>query len=82
MISPAVRLRSSPMAPVRQKAQPKPQPTWVDTQSVRRSPSGIRTDWTRAPSVRLAHELLAPVLGRRPSLDRRDVHETRPASAP
>ena len=49
-ISPAPRLRSSPIVPVKQKAHAKPQPTWVDTQSVSRSPSGISTDCTRAPS--------------------------------
>ena len=36
--------------PVKQKAHAKAQPTWVDTQSVSRSPSGISTDCTRAPS--------------------------------
>ena len=49
-ISPAVRLRSTPMVPVKQKAQPKPQPTWVETHRVRRSSSGMSTAWIRAPS--------------------------------
>src|SRR6266403_1368070 len=42
-ISPAVRLRASPMVPVRQNAQAYPQPTCVDRQSVTRPSSGITT---------------------------------------
>ena len=40
-ISPAVRCRASPMVPVMQKVQPSAQPTWVETQSVLRSGSGM-----------------------------------------
>ena len=40
-ISPAVRLRTSPIFPVRQNAQPIAQPTCVDTQKVCAGVSGM-----------------------------------------
>ncbi len=40
-ISAVVRLRTSGMVPVWQKVQLSVQPTWLDTQSVPRSDSGI-----------------------------------------
>ena len=40
-ISPEVRFRASPIVPVMQKVQPTAQPTWVETQRVFRSVSGM-----------------------------------------
>ena len=40
-ISPAVRLRTRPILPVRQNAQPIAHPTWVDTQNVCAGVSGM-----------------------------------------
>ena len=49
-ISPTVRFRVKPSAPVAQKAQPIAQPTWVERQTVWRLSSRIETASTRAPS--------------------------------
>ena len=42
-ISPAVRLRSSPISAVRQNLQSTGQPTWLEMQIVSRAASGIKT---------------------------------------
>ncbi len=49
-ISPAVRSRRNPAWPVAQKAQPIGQPTWVETQTVRRRSYCISTTSTVSPS--------------------------------
>ena len=59
-ISPAVRFRTNPIVPVRQNAQPNPHPTWVETQSVRRSPSGMTTAWIFRPSDSRRSSLALP----------------------
>ena len=53
-ISPAVRLRTSPILPVRQNAQPMAQPTCVEMQKVCAGVSGMKTDsiWRPSPSRR------------------------------
>ncbi len=56
-ISPAVRCRTSPILPVRQKPQDMAQPTWVDTQKVMAGVSGMNTDSIRRPSLELEDEL-------------------------
>ena len=43
-ISPAVRLRTRPILPVRQKAHAIAQPTWVEMQKVIAGVSGMKTD--------------------------------------
>src|SRR2546422_3243682 len=42
------RLRRKPIRPVAQNTQPRAQPTWDETHSVRRVPSGISTDSIRS----------------------------------
>ncbi len=41
VISPGRRSRLNPPRPLAQKAQPNLQPTWVETQTVRRAPEGM-----------------------------------------
>jgi len=45
---------------VAQKTQPKAQPAWEDTQSVRRFPDGIRTDSMASPSSSRQRYFLVP----------------------
>ena len=55
-ISPASRLRTSRIVPVWQKVQLRVQPTWLETQSVPRSASGMNTISKSWPSwVRNSH---------------------------
>ena len=51
-ISPAVSDRSSPISAVMQNLQSTGHPTWLEIQTVSRSPSGIRTVSTVRPSLR------------------------------
>ena len=59
-ISPAVRFRSSPIRPVRQKPQRMAQPTCVDTQKVIAGVSGMKTVSTSRPSSNRIRNLTVP----------------------
>ncbi len=59
-ISPADRLRTSGIVPVRQKLQERVQPTWVETQSAPRSSSGMNTLSTSWPSAKRSSHLRVP----------------------
>ena len=60
MISAAERLRTSAWVPVWQKRQVSVQPTWLETQSVPRSSSGMNTVSTSWPSARRSSHLRVP----------------------
>jgi hypothetical protein len=73
-ISAVLRFRVKPMEPVAQKLHAIGHPTWVDTQSVVRSSSGISTDSMRAPSRARSSPLTVPSAARRiPSSSRARV---------
>jgi hypothetical protein len=56
MISAVLRLRLKPWVPVEQKVQASPQPTWLDTQSVPRPLSGMKThSMALPPSIPSSH---------------------------
>jgi hypothetical protein len=57
-ISPAERLRTNPILPVRQNPQSIAQPTWLEMQKVSAGVSGMKTDSMRRPSAS------APLFGR------------------
>jgi len=59
-ISARLRWRRKPSVAVAQNVQPIAQPTWVDTQSVSRSPSGIRTLSIVAPSRKRKSSFCVP----------------------
>ena len=59
-ISPGVRLRTRRIVPVWQKRQFRVQPTWLDTQSVPRSASGMKTISNSWPSDVLSSHLRVP----------------------
>ena len=69
-ISPAVRLRTRPILPVRQNAHAIAHPTWVEMQKVMAGVSGMNTDSMCFPSASLQQELLGAVGG---ALVRRDL---------
>ena len=76
------RLRVKPSAPVAQNEQASGQPTWVETQSVVRSSSGISTDSTRAPSRARSTPFRVPSAERRDRLElERAAGASRPPSA-
>ena len=59
-ISADVRLRTSRMVPVWQKRQFRVQPTWLETHSVPRSSSGMKTVSISDPSASLSSHLRVP----------------------
>ena len=59
-ISPAVRLRTSPIFPVRQKPHFIAQPTCVEMQNVWLGVSGMKTDSMRRPSSRPSRNFTVP----------------------
>ena len=63
-ISPAVRLRTRPILPVRQKPHDIAQPTWVETQKVIDGVSGMKTDSICRPSASSRTNLRVPSLDR------------------
>src|SRR5436190_5197641 len=64
-ISPAVRLRTSPIFPVRQKAHAIAQPTCVEMQKVIDGVSGMNTDSTLRPSLSRSRNFCVPSIERR-----------------
>jgi hypothetical protein len=60
MISPVVRLRSTPSSPLAQKTHPIAQPTWLLMQIVRRTPSRNSTHSTAFPSLSLNSSFSVP----------------------
>ena len=61
-ISPGVRLRTSFCVPVWQNLQVSVQPTWLETQSVPRSASGMKTVSNSAPPSPRSSHLRVPSL--------------------
>ena len=59
-ISPAVRLRTSPIFPVRQKAHAIAQPTCVEMQNVMAGVSGMNTDSIWRPSASRSRNFSVP----------------------
>jgi hypothetical protein len=59
-ISQGLRFLRYPLIPVRQKAQRRGQPAWVEMQMVRRRVSGMKTLSTLAPSSRRKRYLTLP----------------------
>ena len=63
-ISPAVRLRTSPILPVRQKAHAIAQPTCVEMQKVIAGVSGMKTDSICRPSASRSRNFSVPSVER------------------
>ena len=63
-ISPAVRLRTRPILPVRQNAQAIAQPTCVEMQKVIDGVSGMKTDSICRPSARRSRNFSVPSIER------------------
>ena len=81
-ISPAVRFRTRPIFPVRQKPHAIAHPTCVEMQNVIDGVSGMNTDSIRRPSASSQHELAGAVDGRSSLHDaRRGDDELGPAAA-
>ena len=59
-ISPAVRFLTSPILPVRQKAQAIAHPTWVEMQKVIAGVSGMKTDSMCRPSASSSRNFSVP----------------------
>ena len=62
MISAGSRLRTRRWVPVWQKRQVSVQPTWLETQSVPRSSSGMKTHSASWPSAKRSSHLRVPSL--------------------